>query len=140
MAYIFLAALGIVLLVLLLQQLETTETELLTKTLKWTVVGTMILAIIYLTLVGRLFHVAALIVLLIFLLKRDIGEWIQPKTSPPSLPHPMTEKEAAALLKVDLKASVNEIKEAFQKIKTKDSTEQDRLLQARDILLKEKKK
>lgn len=136
MPYLFLAAFGVVLLILLLQKLEHAETKLLVKTLKWTLVSVMILAAIYLTLVGRLFHVAALGALLILLLRQDIHQWMQKKDSPPSLPHPLTKKEAAFLLKVDLKATPEEIKEAFKKAKAKDSTHQDRLLQARDLLLK----
>lgn len=138
MPYLFLAALALVLLILLLQKLEYAETRLLVKTLKWTLVAIIILAAFYLTLVGRLFHVAALIVLLVLLLKKDVHSWVQKKSPPPSLPHPMTEKEAAALLKVDLNASVEEIKDAFKKLKPKDSTKKDRLIQARNVLLNRK--
>jgi len=136
MAYLFLAALGIVLLILLLQRLEHAETKLIVQTLKWTVVGIMVLAVIYLTLVGRLLHVAALLILLVILLKKDVGEWMQKKSPPLSLSHPMTKKEAAALLKIDTNASVKEIETAFKKQKPKDSTERDRLAQARDVLLR----
>ena len=72
MAELFLAALGVVLLILLLQKLEHAETQLLVKTLKWTLVGVMILAALYLILVGKLFHVAAIAILLILLLKQDV--------------------------------------------------------------------
>src|SRR3990167_5383135 len=71
MPYLFLAVLGAILLILLLQKLEHAETRLLVKTLKWTMVGVMVLAAVYLALVGRLFHVAAIAVLLILLLKQD---------------------------------------------------------------------
>ena len=139
MPYIFLAALAVVLLLLLLQKLENAETRLIVITLKWTLVGVMGLAALYLALVGRLFLVAALVVLLILLLKGDIQAFAKRNTPPRSLPHPMTKKEAASLLKVDLKASSEEIEEAYQKIKTKDSTARDRLLQARETLLKGRK-
>lgn len=139
MAELFLGAFGIVLLILLLQKLEHAETKLLIKTLKWTFVGVLILAAFYLVLVGRLFHVAAIAVLLILLLKQDAHDWMKRRSPPQALPHPMTEHEAAFLLKVDLNASPEEIKEAFKKIKAKDSTEQDRLRQAQEILLKRKK-
>lgn len=138
MAYLFLAALALVLLILLLQKLEYAETKLLIQTLKWTLVGVMVLAAIYLTLVGRLFHVAAIVVLLILLLRKDAHSWIQKKPSSPALPHPMTKKEAAGLLKVDLNASAEEIEVAFKKMKPKDSTARDRLSQAREVLLKGK--
>ena len=140
MAELFLAALGAVLFILLLQKLEYTETKLLAKTLKWTLVAVMVLAAIYLTLVGRLFHVAAIALLLILLLKQDVHQWIQVKRPPLPLPHPMTKKEAAALLKVKLNARPEEIEKGFQKLKPKDSTERDRYLQARDVLLKKKQK
>ncbi|MBS0271750.1 MAG: hypothetical protein JSR85_03785 [Proteobacteria bacterium] len=140
MPELFLAALGIVLLILLLQKLEHAETRLLVKTLKWTFVGVMILAAFYLTLVGRLFHVAAIAVLLILLLKQDVHKWIKERSPPPSLPHPLTIKEAAALLKIAPNASPEEIEAAFKKIKTKDSMAKDRLEQARDLLLKQKGK
>lgn len=139
MAYLFLAALAVVLLILLLQKLEHAETKLLVQTLKWTMVGIIVLAAFYLTLVGRLFHVAALIVLLVILLKKDMQGWMQKKPPPLSLSHPMTKKEAAALLKVDVNASVEDIEAAFKKQKPKDSTKRDRLAQARDVLLKGKK-
>jgi hypothetical protein len=139
MAYLFLAALAVVLLILLLQKLEHAETKLLVQTLKWTMVGVIVLAAFYLTLVGRLFHVAALIVLLVILLKKDMQGWMQKKPPPLSLSHPMTIQEAAALLKVELNASKEDIEAAFKKKKPKDSTERDRLAQARDILLKGKK-
>jgi len=138
MPELFLAALGFVLLILLLQKLEYAETKLLVKTLKWTLVGVMILAAIYLTLVGRLLQVAAIVVLLILLLRQDVQQWLKGKPPPLPLPHPLTKHEAAALLKVDLNASAAEIEEAFKKIKPKDSTARDRLIQARDVLLKKK--
>jgi len=140
MPELFLAAFGVVLLILLLQRLEHAETKLLVKTLKWTLVGVMVLAAIYLILVGRLFHVAAIAILLTLLLRQDVHQWIQKKRPPLPLPHPMTEEEAATLLKVDLNAGSEEIKEAFKKINPQDSTERDRLLQARDIILKRKEK
>jgi len=139
MPELFLAALGVVLLILLLQRLERAETKLLIATLKWTFVGVLVLAGFYLTLVGRLFHVAAIGVLLVLLLKKDLQHWVEKKKPPRALPHPMTQKEAASLLKVDLNASSKEIKEAFKKAKPKDSTQQDRLSQAQEILLKRKK-
>lgn len=138
MPELFLAALGVTLLILFLQKLEYAETKLLIKTLKWTFIGIIVLAAIYLTLVGRLLHVAVLIVLLILLLRQDVHRWMKEKSPPLPLPHPLTEHEAAALLKVDLNASADEIEEAFKKIKTKDTTEQDRLSQARDVLLKKR--
>ena len=140
MAELFLAAFGIVLLLLFLQKLEYAETTLLIKTLKWTFVGVMVLAAIYLTLVGRLLHVTAIIILLVLLLRQDAHAWVKQKRAPPSLSPPMTRKAAAALLKVDPKASPKDIKQAFEKIKPKDSTHQDLLLQARDVLLKKHKK
>lgn len=139
MAYLFLGAFSFVLLLLLLQKLEHAETKLLVQTLKWTFVGVLLLAAFYLTLVGRLLHVAAIIVLLIILLKNDVHTWTQKKPAPLPLSHPMTKKEAAALLKVDLNAGAEEIEAAFKKLKPKDSTEQDRFSQARDLLLKGKK-
>ena len=138
MPELFLGAFGIVLLILLLQKLEHAETKLLIKTIKWTFVGVMILAALYLVLVGRLLHVAAIVLLLIILLRQDVQDWMKKKSPPQALPHPMTELEAAFLLKVDLNASPEEVKEAFKKIKAKDSTEQDHLLQAQELLLKRK--
>ncbi|HUX80548.1 MAG TPA: hypothetical protein VMW10_12515 [Alphaproteobacteria bacterium] len=138
MAELFLAAFGVTLFILFLQKLEYAETKLLVKTLKWTFVGVILLAAIYLTLVGRLLHVAVLIVLLILLLRQDVHQWLKVKPPPLPLPHPLTKHEAAALLKVDLNASAAEIEEAFKKIKPKDSTELDRLIQARDVLLTKK--
>lgn len=138
MPYLFLAALGIVLLLLLLQRLETAETKLLVKTLKWNVVGVLLLFAVYMTLVGRLIQVAVIILLLVFLLKKDFQEWMKKKEPPRSLPRPITEKEAAKLLNVDLDASPEEIEEAYKKLKPKDSTEKEKLTQARDFLLKKK--
>lgn len=140
MAYLFLVALAIVLLILLLQRLEHAETKLVVQTFKWTVVGIMVLAAFYLTLVGRLLHVAALIILLVILLKKDVHAWLQKKSPPLPLSPPMTKKQAAALLKVDSKSSTEEIETAFKKQKPRDSTEKDRLTQARDILLKSHKR
>ena len=139
MPELFLAALGIVLLILLLQKLEHAETKLLLQTIKWTFVGVLVFAAIYLTLVGRLIQVAAIAILLILLLRRDVMEWREKKRPPLPLSHPMTKKEAAALLKVDLKSTKQEINEAFNNAKPKDSTEKDRFQQARDTLLKAKK-
>lgn len=139
MPELFLATLGAVLLILFLQKLEHAETKFLVATLKWTLVGVFVLAAFYLTLVGRLFHVAAIAVLLILLLKKDAHQWVKNRSTPLSLPHPLTEKEAAKLLKVDLNASPQEIKDAFAKMKTKDSTKRDLLIQARDVLLKRMK-
>lgn len=139
MAELFLVAFGVVLLILLLQKLEHAETKLLVTTLKWTMVGVLVLAAFYLTLVGRLLHVAAIAVLLVILLKKDMHGWLQKKPPPLSLSHPMTEKEAAALLRVDLNASAEEIEAAFKKRKPKDSTHRDRLSQARNLLLARKK-
>ncbi|MBA3812891.1 MAG: hypothetical protein H0X26_00120 [Alphaproteobacteria bacterium] len=138
MAYLFLGAFGFILLILLLQKLEHAETKLLVQTLKWTLVGVLVLSVFYLTLVGRLLHVAALVALLVILLKKDVHSWVQKKPPPPALPSPMTKKEACALLKVDLNASVEEIEAAYKKQKPKDSTKRDRLAQARDVLLKGK--
>lgn len=141
MPYLFLAALGLVLLILLVQKLEHAETKLLVQTLKWTLVTLMVLAAFYLILVGRLVHVAAIIVLLVILLKKDVHTWVQKKqpTPPPALTAPMTKKAAAALLKVDLNASLEEIEAAYKKIKPKNSTDRDRLSQARELLLASKK-
>lgn len=138
MPELFLAALGAVLLILFLQKLEHAETKFLVATLKWTLVGVLILAAFYLTLVGRLLHVAAIAVLLILLLKKDAHQWVKNKSTP-LLPAPLTEKEAAKLLKVDLNASPQEIKDAFAKMKTKNSTKRDLYLQARDLLLERAK-
>lgn len=140
MPELFLAAFGVVLLLLLLQKLEHAETKLLIKTLKWTFVGVLVLAGVYLTLVGRLLHVVVIIVLLVILLRQDVHKWIKEKRSPLPLSPPMTKKEAAALLKVNLKATPAEIQKAFDKIKPTDSTHRDLLLRARDILLKKPRK
>jgi hypothetical protein len=140
MPELFLAALGLVFLILLLQRLEHAETKLLISTIKWTFVGVMIFAAFYLTLVGRLLQVGGIAILLILLLRKDIQEWRQKRRTPLPLPHPMTKKEAASLLKVDLKASVQEINEAYESAVPKDTTEQDLLKQAKDVLLKSKKK
>jgi hypothetical protein len=140
MPELFLAALGITLLILLLQKLEHAEAKLLVNTIKWTFVVVMLLAACYLTLVGRLLQVGAIAVLLILLLRKDYVEWRKGSKPPPALPRPMTKKEAAALLKVDLKATGEEINDAFEKANPRDSSERDQLEQARDILLKGKKK
>lgn len=136
MPELFLAAFGVVLLLLLLQKLEYAETKLLITTLKWTFVGVLVFAGIYLTLVGRLLHVTAIILLLVLLLKQDVHKWVKKKRPPLSLSPPLSKKEAAALLKVNLKATPEEIQKAFDAIKAKDSTHQDLLLRARDVLLK----
>ncbi|MBI2708065.1 MAG: hypothetical protein HYX35_07135 [Proteobacteria bacterium] len=140
MPELFLAAFGIILLLLLLQKLEHAETKLLIKTLKWTFVGVMVLAGIYLTLVGRLLHVTAIIVLLVLLLRQDVHTWVKQKRSPLPLSAPMTKAKAAKLLKVSLKATPEDIQKAFDKINPKDSTHRDLLLQARDVLLKKRRK
>ena len=126
MAELFLILLGLVILILILQNLERAETKLVVTTLKW-------------TLVGRLLQVGTIAVLLILLLRRDVHQWFTKKAPPPSLSHPMTKREAATLLKVNLKASAEEIQKAFEDAKPKDSTELDRLEQARDLLLGRKK-
>lgn len=133
MPELFLAALGVVLLLLLLQQLEYAETKLLVKTLKWTCVALLVCAGIYLILVGRLFHVVAIFVLLALLLRQDAHRWIKER---PRLSPPLTKAEAAKILKVGLKATPEDIQKAFDKAKPKDSTHRDRLVQARDLLLK----
>jgi hypothetical protein len=138
MAELFLVALGIILFLLLLQQLEYAETKLLVKTLKWTVIVVLVCAGIYLTLVGRLFHVAAIIVLLTLLLRQDMYAWVK-KRSPLPLAPPLNRAEAAKILKVNPNASPEEIQGAFERTTPKDSTHYDRLLQAREILLKKKK-
>jgi hypothetical protein len=136
MAYLFLAALAVVLLILFLQKLERADVKLIVQTLKWTAVGVMVLAAFYLTLVGRLVHVAALLVLLVILLKQDMAAWFKKKPSPLSLSRPMTKKEAASLLNVKVGARVEDIEAAFKQAKPRDSTERDRLSQAREVLLK----
>lgn len=138
MPELFLAAFGIVLLLLLLQKLEHAETKLLIKTLKWTFVGVLVLASVYLTLVGRLLHVAAIIVLLLILLKQDAHTWIKQKRTPTSLPSPMTRAKAARLLKISMTASPEDIQRAFENIKPQDPTHQNQLIQARDVLLRKK--
>jgi hypothetical protein len=140
MPYLFLAALCLVLLILLLQKLEHAETTLLAHTLKWTLAGLMVLSALYLTLVGRLFHVAALVVLLILLLRKDVRVWMVKKRPLSPLPPPMTKKDAAALLNVDVNASPEAIQKAFQHITIKDSTHRDHLTQALTLLLKKQKK
>lgn len=135
MAELFLILLGLVILVLILQNLERAETKLVVATLKWTLVGVLLFAGFYLTLVGRLLQVAIIAILLVLLLRRDVHEWLKKKAPPPSLPHPLTKKEAAALLKIKQKATAEEIQKAFEGAKPKDSTELDRLEQARDLLL-----
>ncbi|MBX9786277.1 MAG: hypothetical protein K2Y08_02955 [Alphaproteobacteria bacterium] len=135
MAELFLILLGLVILILILQNLERAETKLVVATLKWTLVGVLLFAGFYLTLVGRLLQVAIIAILLVLLLRRDVHQWLKKKAPPPSLPHPLTKKEAAALLKVKLKATPEEILKAFESAKPKDSTELDRLEQARDLLL-----
>lgn len=139
MAELLLILLGLVILILILQNLEHAETKLVVATLKWTLVGVLLFAGFYLILVGRLFQVATIAILLVLLLRRDVHQWFTKKAPPPSLPHPLTKKEAAALLKVKLKATPEEILKAFESAKPKDSTELDRLEQARDLLLGRKK-
>lgn len=139
MAELFLILLGLVILILILQNLEHAETKLIVTTLKWTLVWVLLFAGFYLTLVGRLLQVGTIAVLLVLLLRRDVHQWFTKKTPPPSLPHPLTKKEAAALLKVSLKASAEEIQKAFEDAKPKDSTDLDRLEQARDLLLGRKR-
>lgn len=135
MAELFLILLGLVILVLILQNLERAEAKLVVATLKWTLVGVLLFAGFYLILVGRLLQVAIIAVLLVLLLRRDVHGWFKKKEPPPSLPHPLTKKEAAALLKIKQKATPEEIQKAFEDAKPKDSTELDRLEQARDLLL-----
>jgi hypothetical protein len=139
MAELFLILLGLVLLILILQNLEHAETKLVVATLKWTLVGVLLFAGFYLTLVGRLLQVAMIAILLVLLLRQDVHGWLKKKAPPPSLPHPLTKKEAAALLKVGLKASAEEIQKAFEDAKPRNSTELDQLEQARDLLLGRKK-
>lgn len=139
MAELFIGAFGIVLLLLLLQRMESVEKNILIKTLKWTFVGVLVLAGFYLTLVGRLLHVAVIIVLLVLLLRSDVHKWIKQKQAPLSLSPPLTAKEAVDLLNVKVNATPLEIHKAFERMKAKDSTHQDRLIQARDVLLKNKK-
>ncbi len=140
MAELFIGAFGIVLLLLLLQRIENVEKNILIKTLKWTFVGVLVFTGIFLTLVGRLFHVAAIIVLLVLLLRSDVHKWVKQKRSPLALSPPLTPKEAADLLHVKVNATPLEIHEAFERMEVKDSTHRDRLIQARDVLLKNKKK
>lgn len=142
MPELFLGAFGVVILLLLLQKLELAETKLLIKTLKWTFVGVLVLASIYLTLVGRLLHVAAIIVLLALLLKQDVHKWLKknPTTPPLPLSPPMNKKKAAQLLNISLKATPEEIQKAFNESQPKDSTHRDLLLRARDVLLKKRRK
>lgn len=139
MAELFLILLGLVILILILQSLERAETKLVVATLKWTLVGVLLFAGFYLTLVGRLLQVGTIAVLLVILLRRDVHQWFTKKAPPPSLPHPLTKKEARALLKVNPKASAEEIQKAFEDANPKNSTELDRLEQARDLLLGRKK-
>ena len=140
MAELFIGAFGIVLLLLLLQRMESVEKNILIKTLKWTFVGVLVLAGFYLILVGRLLHVAAIIVLLVLLLRADAHKWMKKKRAPLALSPPLTPKEAADLLQVQINATPLEIHEAFEHMEGKDSTHRDRLIQARDVLLKNKKR
>lgn len=139
MPYLFLAAFAFVLFILLLQKLEHAETKLLVQTIKWTFIGVMILAGVYLILVGRLFHVAIIVALITLLLKTEAHSWVTCKSPTLPLPRSLTKKAAAALLQVGLNASPEEIKEAYKDAVKRDSTQEDRLTQARDILLKKKK-
>lgn len=77
MAELFIIAFVFVLLLLLLQKLEYVEKSLLLKTLKWTFVGVLILAAIYLALVGRLLQVAVIVGLLVVLLRKDVQRWLR---------------------------------------------------------------
>lgn len=124
--------------VLFVQKLETAETRVILQTLKWTVVSVLVLAVIYFTLFGRLLHVAAIIILLVLLLRKDIRGWFHKPPSPLPLPKPLTRKEAARILKVNEKATPAEIEEAFLELKAKDSTERDLFEQARNKLLSKK--
>lgn len=139
MPELFLVALGAVLLILFLQKLEHAETKLLVATLKWTLVGVLILAAFYLILVGRLFHVTAIVVLLVLLLKKDAHQWVKNKSTPLSLPAPLTKKKAAKILKVDLNASPQEIEDAYQKMKSETPSKENLYLRARDMLLEKAK-
>lgn len=134
MAFLFLGLLGLVLLALLIQRLETVETRLLSQTIKWTVVGILVLAGIYLTLVGRLLHVAVIVIFIVMLLRKDAQQWFAKPSPPRQLTKPMTKKEAADILGVSSKASPEEIEEAFQRC-LKDKTVALSLLEkARDKL------
>ncbi|MBL8676319.1 MAG: hypothetical protein JNJ47_02670, partial [Alphaproteobacteria bacterium] len=57
MAELFLILLGLVILILILQNLEHAEIKIVVVTLKWTLVGILLFAGLYLTLVGRLIQV-----------------------------------------------------------------------------------
>lgn len=140
MPQFFLLALGLVLLLLLGQRLSRAEPSLLFKTIKWTVAGVLLLAAIYLTLVGRLLHVAALSVLLIFLLKSDLHAWLKRRKPIRALHAPLTVQEARRLLGVRAQATSDEIEDAFKQVKAKDSGHRDRLFQAKTLLLKTAKK
>ena len=91
MAYVFLISFGVVVGLLLLQKLKHAETRLLVLTLKWTFVGLLLLMAVYLTLVGRLFHVAVIGILLIMLLQQDARRWL--KRKPLALPPPSKAKK-----------------------------------------------
>lgn len=91
MAYIFLIGFGIAIALRLLQKLQDAETGLLVLTLKWTFVAVLVLAGAYLTLVGRLFHVALIGVFLFILLQQDARQWV--KRKPLALPSPSKTKK-----------------------------------------------
>ncbi len=120
MAFLFLGLLGLVLLALLFQRLETVETKVLSLTIKWTVVGVLILTGIYLTLTGRLLHVAVIVIFIVMLLQKDTQQWFAKPSPPKQLTKPMTKKEAAEILGVSTKASPQEIEGAYkQRMKDK---------------------
>ncbi len=85
-------------------------------------------------------HVTAIMALLVLLLKQDVHKWVKKKRPPLPLSPPMSKKEAAVLLNVKLKATPQEIQKAFEAINAKDSTYQNLLRQARDVLLKKTRK
>lgn len=135
MAFLFLGLLGLVLLALLIQRLETVETRLLSQTIKWTVVGILILAGIYLTLVGRLLHVAVIVIFLVMLLRKDAQKWFAKPSPPRQLTKPMTKKEAADILGVSKNASPEEVDGAYQNLLHKTPEKKNLLKKARDILI-----
>lgn len=139
MPQFFLLALGLVLLLILGQKLSRAEPSLLFKTIKWTVAGVLLLAAMYLTLVGRLLQVAAISVLLIVLLKPDVQAWLKGKKPIGALQPPLTVQQARRLLGIAKDATPEEIEEAFRKVKARDSGHRDRLLQAKTLLLQRSK-
>ena len=138
MAYLFLLALGLILLLMLLERLMKADVSLLFQTIRWTVVGVLLLMAFYLTLVGRLLHVAVIIGLLVFLFKSNFQKWMKDKKPRPLLLPTLTPQEARRLLKVKAKATAQEIEEAFNKINPKYSKHRDRLFQAKTLLLKKR--